>query len=255
MTPVTIGLLGFAAGLVAGWVNVVAGGGTLLSMPVLALSGLPPMAANATSRMGVLSQSLSATIVWHRQRAIPWPLALRLLPVAALGTVAGAFGAALMQNEHAGQVLALVFGALALLTTADALGWIPAPPAATGPQTGSQAGPATLALFGAISLYGGAVQAGVGLLYAYAAYRLGALTPAQANAVKSLLTLVFSAGALAVFVSRGLVDFWVGLPLALGSLIGGHLGATFANRLPARGFKLAIAAAALVTALRFGGLI
>jgi uncharacterized membrane protein YfcA len=99
------------------------------------------------------------------------------------------------------------------------------------------------------------VQAGVGLLYAYAAYRLGALTPAQSNALKSLLTLVFSVGALTVFVARGLVDFGVGLPLALGSLVGGHLGATFANRLPLRAFKLAIALAAAVTALHFGRLI
>lgn len=248
MNEATIGALGFAAGLVAGWVNVVAGGGTLISMPVLALSGLPPMAANATSRMGVFSQSLSATVVWQRQRAIPWPLAWRLLPVAALCTVAGAYAAALMQSDQAGVVLAVIFGALALLTAADAFGLVPPPPAATESQTG----PAILGVFGLISLYGGAVQAGVGLLYAYAAYRLGALSPAQANAMKSLLTLVFSVGALAVFVSRGLVDFWVGLPLALGSLVGGHLGATFANRLPARGFKLAIALAALVTALRFG---
>jgi uncharacterized membrane protein YfcA len=110
-------------------------------------------------------------------------------------------------------------------------------------------------VFGAIGLYGGAVQAGVGLFYAYAAYRLGALTPAQANALKSLLTLVFSVGALTVFVARGLVDFGVGLPLALGSLVGGHLGATYANRLPVRAFKLAIALAAAVTALRFAHLI
>jgi uncharacterized membrane protein YfcA len=157
-----------------------------------------------------------------------------------------------MQTELAGRVLAIIFAALALLTAADAFGLI-APPAASASDSSSR--PATYAVFGAIGLYGGAVQAGVGLFYAYAAYRLGALTPAQANALKSLLTLVFSVGALTVFVARGLVDFGVGLPLALGSLVGGHLGATFANRLPVRAFKLAIALAAAVTALRFAHLI
>ena len=252
MSPAALAALGFGTGLVAGWVNVVAGGGTLLSLPVLALSGLPPMAANATSRLGVLSQSLSATVVWHRKGAIPWKLALRLLPVSLVATLAGAEAAALMQTALAGTVLAIIFAALALLTAADAFGLI-APPAASASDSSSR--PATYAVFGAIGLYGGAVQAGVGLLYAYAAYRLGALTPAQANALKSLLTLVFSVGALTVFVSRGLVDFGVGLPLALGSLVGGHLGATFANRLPLRAFKLAIALAAAVTALHFGRLI
>jgi uncharacterized membrane protein YfcA len=252
VSPEALAALGFATGLVAGWVNVVAGGGTLLSLPVLALSGLPPMAANATSRLGVLSQSLSATVVWHRKGAIPWKLALRLLPVSLVATLAGAEAAALMQTELAGRVLAIIFASLALLTAADAFGLI-APPAASASDSSSR--PATYAVFGAIGLYGGAVQAGVGLLYAYAAYRLGALTPAQANALKSLLTLVFSVGALTVFVARGLVDFGVGLPLALGSLVGGHLGATFANRLPVRAFKIAIALAAVVTALRFAHLI
>lgn len=252
MSPTALAALGFGAGLAAGWVNVVAGGGTLLSLPVLAMSGLPPMAANATSRLGVLSQSLSATVVWHRKGAIPWKLALRLLPVSLVATLAGAEAAALMQTELAGRVLALIFAALALLTAADAFGLI-APPAASESERASSA--ADYAVFGAIGLYGGAIQAGVGLLYAYAAYRLGALTPAQANALKSLLTLVFSVGALIVFVARGLVDFGVGLPLALGSLVGGHLGATFANRLPLRAFKLAIALAAAVTALHFGRLI
>jgi hypothetical protein len=210
------------------------------------------MAANATSRLGVLSQSLSATVVWHRKGAIPWKLALRLLPVSLVATLAGAEAAALMQTELAGRVLAIIFASLALLTAADAFGLI-APPAASASDSSSR--PATYAVFGAIGLYGGAVQAGVGLFYAYAAYRLGALTPAQANALKSLLTLVFSVGALTVFVARGLVDFGVGLPLALGSLVGGHLGATYANRLPVRAFKLAIALAAAVTALRFAHLI
>jgi uncharacterized membrane protein YfcA len=210
------------------------------------------MAANATSRLGVLSQSLSATVVWHRKGAIPWKLALRLLPVSLVATLAGAEAAALMQTELAGRVLAIIFASLALLTAADAFGLI-APPAASASDSSSR--PSTYAAFGAIGLYGGAVQAGVGLLYAYAAYRLGALTPAQANALKSLLTLVFSVGALTVFVARGLVDFSVGLPLALGSLVGGHLGATFANRLPVRAFKIAIALAAVVTALRFAHLI
>jgi uncharacterized membrane protein YfcA len=210
------------------------------------------MAANATSRLGVLSQSLSATVVWHRKGAIPWKLALRLLPVSLVATLAGAEAAALMQTELAGRVLAIIFASLALLTAADAFGLI-APPAASDSDSSSR--PSTYAVFGAIGLYGGAVQAGVGLLYAYAAYRLGALTPAQANALKSLLTLVFSVGALTVFVARGLVDFGVGLPLALGSLVGGHLGATFANRLPVRAFKIAIALAAVVTALRFAHLI
>lgn len=252
MNGATLAVLGFGAGVVAGWVNVVAGGGTLLSMPVLALSGLPPMVANATSRMGVLAQSLTATLVWQRKTAIPWPLARRLLPVAALATVAGAAFASMMQTEAAGWFLAVVFALLALLTAADALGRIPPPPPAL-PDRGTSA--STYAVFAAVSLYGGAVQAGVGLLYAYAAYRLGALTPAQANALKSLLTLVFSVGALAVFASRGLVAVSIGLPLALGSLLGGHLGASYANRLPERAFKLAISFAALVTALRFARLI
>ena len=248
MNPAALAGLGFAAGVVAGWVNVVAGGGTLLSMPVLALSGLPPMVANATSRMGVLAQSTTATLVWQRKRAIPWSLALRLLPVAALATVAGAAAASMMQTDAAGKVLASIFGLLALLTAADALGRIPPPPPA---RDDAATTPSTYAVFAAVSLYGGAVQAGVGLLYAYAAYRLGSLSPAQANALKSLLTLVFSIGALAVFASRGLVAVSVGLPLALGSLLGGHVGATYANRLPERAFKFAISIAALVTALRF----
>src|SRR5690606_4993945 len=84
-------LLVALVGAVAGAVNTIAGGGSLLTLPVLIVLGLPAHVANGTNRVGIALQSLSSTWEFHRKKALDWKIAARLVVPCSLGAVAGAF--------------------------------------------------------------------------------------------------------------------------------------------------------------------
>ncbi len=79
----------FGIGLVSGTLNVIAGGGSFLTVPMLIFFGLPASVANATNRVGVLTQCAAAVWGFNRHRVVDWPMALRATAPSALGAVAG----------------------------------------------------------------------------------------------------------------------------------------------------------------------
>ena len=80
-------------GFVAGMVNVVAGGGSLLTLPVLLWLGLPAPVANASNRLGLVMQNVSATTAFHRAGVLPWRPTLVLFAPALPGALLGAYTA------------------------------------------------------------------------------------------------------------------------------------------------------------------
>ena len=82
-------LLLFAGGVIAGFLNVVAGGGSLITMPLLMLIGLPETSANGTARLAILVQNLSGLVRYQRDGAVPWRAAAAAIPVVLVGAIAG----------------------------------------------------------------------------------------------------------------------------------------------------------------------
>ena len=111
--PLSVALL-FGAGLVAGTVNVLAGGGSFLTLPVLIFVGLPPGVANATNRVGVLLQNVGAVWGFHRHRVLPWRGALWASLPAMAGAVLGTWGALEIGDDAFRQVLAFLMVAVTL---------------------------------------------------------------------------------------------------------------------------------------------
>ncbi len=89
-SDMTLTALVFFSGLAAGFINVVAGGGSLLTLPVLLFLGLPAATANATNRVGILLQNVVATSTFRRQGLLEAGLGLRLMLAAAPGAALGA---------------------------------------------------------------------------------------------------------------------------------------------------------------------
>jgi uncharacterized protein len=216
-------LLLFAVGLVAGTVNVVAGGGSFLTLPVLIFLGLPPSFANATNRVGILLQNVAA--VWSFRRhgyfdrsALVWAG----LPSIAGGAV-GTWMALWISDRAFQQILAVLMVALTLWTLwsrRDA-----GPPQDAGEVPQRPAGSPWLlgAGFFAVGIYGGFIQAGVGYLVLAVTSAAG-LDLVRGNAVKVLAMLCTTALALPVFAWQGRVDWALGLILAAGNVLGGILG-------------------------------
>ena len=197
---------------------MLAGGGSFLTLPVLMFLGLPPGVANATNRIGILTQNVAA--VWSFDRS--GVLDRRALLWAALpGTAGGVLGtwiALETPDEAFRKILVLLMVGISLWTF-----WSPKgrEPGAAG-RGGHPA--AIAAAFFAVGIYGGFVQAGVGF-FLLAATTYAGLDLVRGNAVKVLTALAFTAVSLMIFALSGRVDWPIGLVLAAGYTAGGFAGA------------------------------
>ena len=209
----------FVVGAFTGVVNVLAGGGSLLTLPLLIFFGLPATVANGTNRIGILFQSVTAIGGFRRQKMLPVGLALLCTFPAVVGSYLGARLAVDIDDALFQRLLAFIMlGVLAFMLLdpmkkhrVEQVHFTPLRTAVL------------LISFFVIGIYGGFVQAGVGFLIISGLLAHG-LDLVRINAVKVFVTLIFTVVALAVFVVHGQVDWPLGLALAAGNAAGGWLG-------------------------------
>lgn len=240
------GLLAIAAvGLVAGFVNTLAGGGSFLTLPALILLGLPPSVANGTNRVGVAVQSLGAAAVFRRSGVLQGRLALRLGSAVAVGGALGAQLSLRLDEAALQRVVALALLALIGTIFIDPRRWEGrAPPRLPGGAV------AEWAIYLAIGVYGGFLQAGVGLFLTVALCWLSGLDLVRAAALRTLLVLALTAPALAVFLAGARVHWIPAIALSVGSSLGGAVGAWVAWRGGARLLRYALAGAMALSAVQ-----
>ncbi|MEQ8839457.1 MAG: sulfite exporter TauE/SafE family protein [Acidimicrobiales bacterium] len=204
-------------GLVAGVVNAMAGGGSLLTVPLLVFAGVPGNTANGSNRVGVLANAVSSASTFRRLGVQGLSGIGRILGPAVVGSLIGSVVVTNLADDTFEQVFGFVMIPVLLLSVrrpdVEAM--------ADRPQWPTWV--TTLVFFG-IGLYGGAFQAGVGLMMIVALSRAG-VDLVIANNIKSIITLVFTAIALPVFIINGDVDWAPALVLAAGLATGGYIGA------------------------------
>jgi uncharacterized membrane protein YfcA len=207
-----------AGGLAAGVVNTLAGGGSLLTVPLLVLLGLPGTVANGTNRVGVLLQSLVAAVRFRGSGLLELRL---LLPV--LGPVlAGALVGALAIARVADATFERLFGGLMLVLLVPTLRRSRA--TTPGPGLGRIA---SALVFFALGLYGGALQAGVGILLVFALVYAGHGL-VRANAIKTAVNAALTCIAVPVFAAAGQIAWRPALVLTVGFAAGAELGVRLA---------------------------
>lgn len=215
------------AGFVAGIVNVLAGGGSFLTIPLLMLSGVPVNVANGTNRVAVVLQAMVAT---HRYRTVgefDAPLYKKLIVPMLLGALAGATLATRIDPARLQRVFGVLFLAMAGVLLAKGRLFQRARESA---KTTGAAGrffrnlPAAArhTIFFVIGMYGGFLQAGAGLWILLSSTALFGVDALRANTVKLPLIMTFTLPALLIFAWADQVDWLRGLLLALGT-VGGTL--------------------------------
>lgn len=243
-----------AVGAVAGFVNVVAGGGSLLTMPLLIFLGLPEGAANGTARVAILVQNITA--VWRYRRAGRLDLrrAGRLCVPALVGALFGSGLAVVIGDTGFRHVLGWVMLGCAVLVVRN--------PAFSNDREGDDAAdagaePGTLRVWAVmlvIGFYGGLVQAGVGYLILFGLTRVLRMDLLTANIMKVVVVLCYTPIALSVFISQGLVVWLPALCLAVGQALGAGLGAAAALRRGASLIRAVLAIVVVLSAARLVGL-
>ena len=208
-------------GVLAGWLNVMAGGGSLLTLPTLLFFGIPAPVANGTNRIGILLQSVAAVSTFFSKGLSQFRLSLSLAAAAAVGAVAGAGVGVNLSGVWFDRFLAGVLLVVMLLmaTGKDAPGDDPARPGAPRHLLLGH-----LCMVGA-GFWGGMIQVGVGFILMPILHRVMGFDLVRVNMHKVFIVLVYTPVALAVFSAHVEILWGTGLALALGMMAGGWLGA------------------------------
>lgn len=236
------------AGVAAGFINTLAGGGSLLTIPALIFLGLPSPVANGTNRIAILMGAVVSSERLYRKGKLEVREAGAAAIPALLGAVAGAFIGAEISEELFDTVLGIVL-ILVVLTL-----FIRKPTPSEEERVIASPWLRIPAFF-AIGIYGGFVQAGVGFLLIIAVTWLLGHDLVKTNAVKVFVVLFFSIVSLAIYAAYGRVVWHWGLLLGLGNMAGAWLGVRFAVTRGAAAVRWVVVAAVALSSLRLFGVI
>ena len=202
-------------GFAAGFINTLSGSGSLLTLPMLILLGLPANIANGTNRVGVLLQNIVAVATFRRRGALPLAGSWKLIVPSVAGSVIGAELAVDLDEQLLRQTIGVLLLVLLAVMLLNPERWIASHVAPREPRLTVE-----VPLFFAIGVYGGFIQVSVGL-FLLAGLVLGAgYNLLGANAMKNFIVLVFTAAALVVFVVNNQVEWTLGLLLGGGQAAG-----------------------------------
>jgi uncharacterized membrane protein YfcA len=210
-------------GFISGVLNILAGGGSFLTLPVLLFLGLPAPIANGTNRVGVLAQNVGGTIGFHRHGVLEWRWAALVSIPSVIGAVIGVWGALRVPDFAFRRILAVAMLAATLWTLLSKR----RSPAGTGRPTRGPFHPAMLLGFFIVGLYGGFLQAGVGF-FVLALTSLAGMDLVRGNAVKVMNVMLLTMVSLAIFAGTGHVDWPLGLALGTGNFLGSTVGVKLA---------------------------
>lgn len=203
-------------GIVSGFINTLAGSGSLLTLPLLIFLGLPANVANGTNRIGILLQSLVAVGGFKRGNVFEWSEGIWLAIPATIGSFMGAALAVNINAHLMNRIIGglMVFMLLVLIFKPEK--WV------KKNATNVKAKPSALQVlvFFGIGVYGGFIQAGVGFFLLAGLVLSAGLDLLKANAIKVLIVLFFTVAALGVFMYNNQVRYDIGLTLGIGSMIG-----------------------------------
>jgi uncharacterized protein len=251
MSLFQIGLI-LAAGILAGFLNTLGGGGSLLSLPVLIFLGLPPAVANGTNRIALIVQNLVGVTNFRRKGFFYPKLSFILGVPAILGSIIGARVAVSISGEVFERILAVVMiVVLILILTRPEKKFIKE-------MDSENLGTfrlivAMIAFFG-VGLYGGFIQAGVGFIIIVALTLITGMSLVKVNSLKVFIILIYTISSLLVFLINGKVDFILGFTLAIGNAIGAYIGSNFAVNKGERWIRIFLIITILAMSVELSGI-
>jgi uncharacterized protein len=244
-------LLVVIVGFVAGFINTLAGSGSLMTLPLLIFLGLPANVANGTNRIAILLQNIVAVGSFKKEKVINYKESVWLIVPAIIGSLIGA-RLAININE---EIMRMTIGGLLIVMFFLILykpdKWVK-----------GQAGLVTekpsvlkIIIFFFIGLYGGFIQAGVGFFLLSGLVLSAGYDLVKANAYKLLIVLAYTPFALAIFIYNGQVDYKWGLILACGNMLGAFIATKFAVSWGAKYVRYVLLTILFIASLKLLGIV
>jgi len=243
-----------AAGFAAGFINTLAGSGSLITLPLLIFLGLPANVANGTNRVAILLQNVVAVRSFRKQKVLDLRGGIMLALPAMAGAVLGAQIAVNLDEFIIRRTVGILMVIMFFVILIKPRQWLEGK---TGDQKGT-VGFIKIIVFFLIGAYGGFIQAGVGI-FLLAGLVVGAgYDLVSANAVKLLIVLCFTVFALIIFMLNDQVEWKTGLVLASGNMSGAWIASRMAVKRGAafvRWFLLAVLLVSGSILIGFSGLL
>ena len=215
-------LIGFFAGVI----NIMAGGGSLLTLPMLIFLGLPPAIANGTNRVAILIQNIFSISGFRSKGVNTFPYSIYFGLSAMVGAIIGAQIAIDIKGELFNKILAVI---MVFVVTYLVLNRKTRYEDLIERITGKHLW-ISLILFFFIGIYGGFIQAGTGFLILLVLTGVNQFSLVKSNAIKVVVAFTYTISALAVFIINDQVNWKYGLVLSIGNALGGWFSSRWSVR-------------------------
>ena len=212
------------SGIIVGFINTLAGGGTVVSMSVFMFLGLPPLVANGTNRIAIVFQNMTAVAYFHKNKLIDWHKILQLAVPLVVGSLTGALLAGYISNKWFQYVFAgvvILFGVSMLVNPNKYI-------YEKIHLVNKKPSPIQYLIFFFLGIYGGFVHVGIGYLLLAVLVLINGYDLLKANVLKNVLVLCYVPFSLIVYALQGNVYWGFGLVHAIGNIIGAGLAARLA---------------------------
>ena len=212
------------AGFVAGFINTIAGGGSLITLPVLIFLGLPPSIANGTNRIGIFLQTFTGAVGYRTKGIKTFPFSIYCGISALLGSVIGAQIAIDIKGETFNRILAAVMIVVVLLIVFKPKVSIESLMERT---TGKHLWISVIIFF-FLGIYGGFLNAGIGIIVLLFLTYFNRMSLIKANATKVTIACIYTFAAIVMFVLNDKINWTYGIFLAIGNMIGAWISSRWA---------------------------
>lgn len=240
----------FIVGVVTGFINVNAGGGSLLTMPILIFMGLPPAVANGTNRIAILAGAVSATATFKKKGYFDWKFALELGIPALIGALIGSAVAVSIPDELFKAIFSVIMVVVLAVIIINPQGKIKR----SIEDLSAKRRIVTAVAFFFIGIYGGLIQAGVGFLIIASLSLITGLSLVKINALKVFVVLLYTILSISVFLFHGKINIPIGFSLAAGSAFGAYLGSHFAIAKGDKWIRVILVISVVAMAIKLSGI-
>ena len=209
-------LLLVLVGFIAGVINVVAGGGSLLTLPMLIFLGLPPNIANGTNRIAIVIQNIFAVKGFQSKGVNTFPFSIYLAIPATIGAVIGAIAGVKIEGELFNKILGVI---MVVIVAYMVLSPKTSSKNSLERITGKYFWLSIIAFF-FIGLYGGFIQAGVGFIILVALSSINHISLVKSNAIKVFVVLTYCVASIGIFAYNDSINWMYGFILSIGNASG-----------------------------------
>ena len=232
-------------GVIAGFINTVAGGGSLLTLPILIFMGLPSNIANGTNRIAIFMQNIFSISGYKSRGVSDFKYSSWLSVSALIGSIIGAKIAINIDEDMFNKILSVV-----IIIVVLSIIYNKKPFNINSENISIEKKIISVIMFFFIGIYGGFIHAGVGFLILSILSNYNGIQLSKANSIKVFVVFVYTFFALIVFIMENKINWILGINLGIGNSIGAWIASRWSYNKPDKIIKIFIIISSAIMAIK-----